>query len=199
METSGNVTVEKVRLALTEAITERAYARCFHVSERSNRSSPQHQPSSALPVGKFRSCLGLVCAEIYCAVDIEGTPMIIDQESHVRKTQLDPEHDAPAPTSRTPLIPAESPPAYTPREGPVASSSHIHPYHNPQPTPPTQKRPPNRAAQRFLSALAVAFALYVAIACFCRFLFFVIGGPPPPHEVCWTRTHPTRFRLVMSC
>lgn len=120
--------------------------------------------------------------------------MIVDQESLIRKTQLDLESNVPVATSSTPLIPNENPPVYTPRDDSVPSSSSAPPYSNPSSGPATQKRAPTRAAQRFFKTLLLGFGLYAAIAFVFRFLFFVITRPPP-HDVRMTCLHPTHFKL----
>lgn len=121
--------------------------------------------------------------------------MIVVEESDVRKSQMNPQpqpHVATA-TSSTPLIPVESPPAYTPREGPCPSSSFVPPYHGPPPPPATQKRRPKSAAVRFFEALVLAFGAYVAIVFAVKLLMHAIRGPP--HDVRWT-CHVT---LVCKC
>ncbi|KAF9647713.1 hypothetical protein BDM02DRAFT_3129549 [Thelephora ganbajun] len=105
-----------------------------------------------------------------------GTPMIVIQESDVRKSQPSPGPNVSVATSSTPLIPAESPPAYTPREDPGPSSSSVPPYHNPPPPPVTQKLRPKRAAHRFIHALLLALGAYAAIASVVKFLANVING-----------------------
>ncbi|KAF9777920.1 hypothetical protein BJ322DRAFT_1114681 [Thelephora terrestris] len=109
--------------------------------------------------------------------------MIIDQESHARKSQLDPERDVPVVTASTPLLPTESPPAYTPREGAAPSSSSTLPLYNSSSPAVTPKRSQDLAAQRFFNALLLAFGLYAAIAVAFKSLFFMIRGPPHPHRM----------------
>jgi hypothetical protein len=118
--------------------------------------------------------------------------MIIDQESHARKSQLDPERDVPVVTASTPLLPTESPPAYTPREGAAPSSSSTLPLYNSSSPAVTPKRSQDLAAQRFFNALLLAFGLYAAIAVAFKSLFFMIRGPP---HVCLMHYPSLRFRL----
>ena len=164
---------------ITTAIgsSPRACGSSTHAQKRSNHS-PLHHPSST-PVGKkIHGCLSLLCAEHSRLVDWADTSMIIDPESHIRKTQLGTGQE-PVATASTPLVPNESPPAYTPREDFAASSSSAPPYHNPSSLPETQKRPPDRAAKRFFKALILALCLYAAIALTLKFLFFfTMSGPP---------------------
>lgn len=127
---------------------------------------------------KIRGCFSISFAEHSCLVDWANTSMIIDQESHIRKIQLNTGH-TPIPTADTPLLPSEGPPAYTPREDFAVSSSSAPPYHNPSTPPETQKRPPDRAAKRFFKALILALCLYLAIAVtFKVFFFLTVSGPP---------------------
>jgi len=122
----------------------------------------------------------------YPAIDWTSAPMIVVEDSRVRKTQFDPQFDVAVDvaTSSTPLIPTESPPAYTPRQGPRPSSSSAPPYHGLPPPPVTQKRQPKPAATRFFEALLLALAAYAAIVFVVKFLMHVIDGPP--YDVRWT-------------
>ena len=108
--------------------------------------------------------------------------MIIVEQSEVRKTQLHNDPNVAVATSSTPLIPAESPPAYTPREG---SGPSALPEYNPPPPPGTQKRRPRHVAKRFAEALFLAFGAYMAIASLVKFLAFMIDTSL--HDVRWTR------------
>lgn len=158
------------------AITVRAYFSGFHVQTLSAATilSVSHHPCER--VGSFAA----VCTSYALSIPprrLSKHAMIINQESHARKTQLDPERDAPVVTSSTPLIPAESPPAYTPREDPAPSSSSTLPLHNSPPPPITQKGAQDRAAQRFFNALLLAFGLYAGIAFVFKSLFFMMRGP----------------------
>ena len=106
--------------------------------------------------------------------------MIIVEETDCRKARWpNPEPNVAAATSSTPLIPAESPPAYTPREVPGPSSSSVPPYSNLPPT--TQKRRPKPAAARFLEALFVALGVYAATVFVVKSFMHMIDGPP--HDV----------------
>lgn len=112
--------------------------------------------------------------------------MIVVEESDFRKSHWpNPDPNAAVATSSTPLIPAESPPAYSPREDAGPSSSSAPPYSNPPPPPTPQKRQPKPAAIRFFEALVLAVGVYAAVAFVVRSLMHIIGGPP--HDVRRTR------------
>lgn len=122
---------------------------------------------------------------------------MIVAESDIRKTQ--PNHHDPSVTvasSRTPLIPAESPPAYTPREDAGPSSSSAPPYHGPPPPPATQKQRPKRTGKRFAKALLLAFCAYGIIAFTVHFIVVIIRGPM--HDVRWNR-HPSHPYATFEC
>jgi len=124
--------------------------------------------------------------------------MIIVEESEVRKSQPNHDPNVVVATSNTPLIPtSESPPPYTPREDPGPSSSSAPPYCNPSLPPVTQKRRPIRAVERFLGALLLAFAAYVAIASVIKFLVTVIDRSL--HDVRWMRRLPHPFVTFEDC
>lgn len=136
----------------------------------------------------FRGCRLLarcvfVCLteSAYFAIDWASTPMIIVEQSEVRKSQLNHDPNVVVATSSTPLISSEGPPAYTPREGPGTSSSPAPPYYNPLSPPATQKRRPKSVAKRFVKALLLAFGAFVAIASVIR--FFVFAMDPSLHDV----------------
>ena len=103
--------------------------------------------------------------------------MIVVEEPHVRKTQFYAQFDVPVATSSTPLIPTESPPAYTPRQDPGPSSSSAPPYHDPPPPPATQKQQPKPAATRFFEALLLALGTYAAIAFVVQMLMHMFERP----------------------
>ena len=115
------------------------------------------------------------------------TPMIVVEQSEVRKSQSNHDPNVAVATSRTPLISSESPPAYTPREVPGPSSSSAPPYLNPQSPLTTQKRRQRSVAKRFFKALLLAIGVYVAIASVIKFFIFVMD--PSPHDVRWMRYH----------
>lgn len=114
--------------------------------------------------------------------------MIITEESQVRKSQLNHDPNAVVATSSTPLIPSESPPAYTPRETFGPSPPSAPPNYNSPPPPVTQKQRPKRVVKRFAKALLLAFGTYAAIASVVRFLLFVIDVSL--HDVRWMRHSP---------
>ena len=110
--------------------------------------------------------------------------MIVVEEPHVRKTQFNAQFNVPVPTSSTPLIPTESPPAYTPRQDPGPSSSSAPPYHDPPPPPVTQKRRPKPTVTRFLEALLLALGTYAAIVFVVKMVLHMFDGPWD--DVRWT-------------
>lgn len=103
--------------------------------------------------------------------------MIIVEEPHVRKTQFNAQFNFPVATSSTPLIPTESPPAYTPQQDPGLSSSYAPPYHDPPSLPVTQKRQPKPAATRFFEALLLALGICAATVFVVKVLTHTIDGP----------------------
>ena len=142
---------------------------CCYSPLKRNSCCPCLQPLSTLPKGKkfplvSRLPTPRTCIRLYHRVYLQwiSAPMIVVEQSEVQKSQLDHDPDAPAATSSTPLIPSESPPAYTPREnrGPCSSST---PYHDPPSSPATQKRRPKSVAKRFVKVLPIEFGSCVAI------------------------------------
>jgi hypothetical protein len=122
--------------------------------------------------------------------------MIVVEESDVRKSRNRESNGAVA-TPNTPLIPAESPPAYTLRDGPGPSSSSAHPSYTPQSPPVTQKRRPKPAATRFFEALLLALGACAAIVFVVKLLAHIIYGPP--HDVRCTRRLSHSFSTSENC
>lgn len=122
--------------------------------------------------------------------------MIIVEQSEVRKSQSNHDPNVAAATSSTPLIPSESPPAYTPREDSGPSSSSAPPYNDSPSLPATQKRRPKSVAKRFFNAFLLAFGIYAAIASVIKFFVFMMD--PSLHDVRWAY-HSYHLLVTFDC
>lgn len=126
----------------------------------------------------------------YFTIGCISTSMIIVEESQDLKPQPNHDPNVAVATSRTPLIPPESPPAYTPRENPGPSSSSTLQYNHPPPPPVPPKRRPKHVAGRFAKALLIAFGSYVVMIAVVRFLIFAIDVLRHDVSLAYHHIHP---------
>ena len=121
--------------------------------------------------------------------------MIVVEQSEATKSRSN--QDPNVTTSSTPLILAESLPAYTPREGSILSPSSALPHYNPPPPSEAPKRQTRHAAKRFAKTLLLGFGAYFALASLLKFLAIVISNSR--HDVRWARYSPHSFVSFGHC